>query len=322
MSAQKLLKPQELPKRPYGPKEPLEAKGSSWSEQYPFEQNYFEMQHEGKPLYMNVVDEGPKNAPVILFLHGNPTWSFIWRHAINALKKTHRCIAIDHIGCGFSDRPQSYDYTLSQHAQNVHALLEYLEVKTFFLVMHDWGGMIGMKVATDKPERVVGFSAMNTGAFMGPLPPSIASIKVPWFGKTAVLQFNAFVRVALKRCIHKKERLTEAIKEAYTQPYNNPHDRLATLRFVEDVPQSDAHPTASVVKSVDQKLHLFKEKPALLIWGEEDFCFSPVFRKGWQERFPKAITHTFDDASHYIFEEYPDEVATLLQEFIRENHPS
>ena len=306
--------------RPFAAERPLDAKNASWGEQYPFEQNLFELTHEGKPLFLNYVDEGEKDAPVVVFVHGNPTWSFIWRHAIKALSKTHRCIAVDHIGCGFSDRPQRYDYTLTQHASNLTALLMHLGVEKYFMVMHDWGGMIGMKVATDNPSALVGFSAMNTAAFMGKLPPSIATIKVPWFGKTAVLKFNAFVKTALVRCIHKKERLTQALKDAYTQPYSTPHDRLATLRFVEDVPQKKSHPTHAVVESVDEKLHHFKKHPCLLIWGEEDFCFNPEFRKGWQKRFPDAETHTFDDASHYIFEEYPDEVAGLLQSFIVKNH--
>lgn len=302
--------------RPFGPKAPVDIRRAPWASEYPFESHYLDVSEGGKgPLWLHYVDEGPRDAPVLVFLHGNPTWSFIWRKMIVALRDRFRCIAMDHMGMGLSDRPQDWDYTLPRHADNVEKLLDHLGVERFSIIAHDWGGMIGMTVATRRQDAYESGAVMNTAAFLGELPKRIALVKIPVFGPTAVLRFNAFARAAVSMCMVHEERMDATLKHAYLAPYGNPHDRIATLRFVEDVPQRPAHRTWAVVNDVDAKLRALKDRPLLVLWGEQDWCFDMKFYEGWKKRFPLARGEVFSDASHYVFEDAPDRVTGALERF-------
>lgn len=304
--------------RPQGPERPVDPSTAPWAAEYPFAPNWLDVTANGSPLWMHYLDEGPKDsdAPALLFLHGNPTWSFIWRKPISALSDRFRCIAPDHMGMGLSDRPYPWTYTLSAHADNVERLLDHLGVKRFVVVAHDWGGMIGMTVATRRPEAFAGGVVMNTAAFLGKLPPSIQTVRIPVFGKAAVLGLNAFARAAVLRCVAHKDKMTPALKDAYLAPYGTPRDRIATLKFVEDVPQKASHPTWDVVVDTDKKLKEIKDRPMLVLWGEKDWCFTPLFREAWLRRFPDAAVEVYEDASHYVFEDAGDRVVSAMDRFL------
>ncbi|MCP4499064.1 MAG: alpha/beta fold hydrolase [Deltaproteobacteria bacterium] len=305
--------------RPHGPKQAVNPAASSWAEEYPFGSNWINQGTEQDPLWQHYLDEGDKNAPVLLMLHGNPTWSFMYRNLVKELSGRFRCIVPDHMGCGLSDRPQDWDYTLQNHASNVEALLDELNIKNYTLMCHDWGGMIGTAATVNRPDALDGMVVLNTGAFLGKLPKRIKTVRIPVFGRTAVLGFNAFVKAALIGCTHHKEKLTAAIKDGYLAPYSNAHDRIATLRFVEDVPQKAGHSTWDLVDEVDKKLHTLKEKPMLICWGERDWCFTPEFRKGWEERFPDAEVHAMDDAAHFVFEDAHERITEWMNAFFDKN---
>jgi cis-3-alkyl-4-acyloxetan-2-one decarboxylase len=301
--------------RPFGPEAPVDVQRAPWAAEYPFESRWLDVSDGGQgPLWLHYLDEGPRDAPVLVFVHGNPTWSFIWRKAIIALRDRFRCIAIDHMGCGLSDRPQTgFDYTLPRHADNVERVADYLGIECFSLVMHDWGGMIGMTVATRRPAAYEGAVVMNTAAFHGQLPRRIALIRIPVLGPAAVLRFNAFAKAATKMCMVHQERMTGDLEHAYLAPYSTPHDRIATLRFVEDVPQSPGHRTWAVVADVDEKLTALADRPLTVLWGKEDWCFTLRFFEGWRQRFPEADAEIVDDASHYVFEDAPERLIAALE---------
>ena len=128
---------------------------------YPFESNFLELE-DG--LKMHYIDEG--EGEVLLMLHGNPTWSFYYRNLIQSFQKKYRCIAPDHIGCGLSDKPQDYNYTLSTHIDNLEQLVNSLGLKDITLVMHDWGGSIGMGLAVRQPKLIKRLIIFNTAAFL------------------------------------------------------------------------------------------------------------------------------------------------------------
>lgn len=135
--------------------------------EYPFESRIFDV--DG--AWMHYVDEGPtdgseRNDEAILFVHGNPTWSFAFRHLISGLSRHQRCIAVDHVGCGLSAKPQNYEYRLAQHAENLTALVKSLGLRRVSLVLHDWGGAIGMGFARRMPDVVRSIAVLNTGAFL------------------------------------------------------------------------------------------------------------------------------------------------------------
>lgn len=282
-------------------------------EGYPFASSFLETP-AGRLHYL---DEGPKDGPVLLMLHGNPTWSYYWRNLVLELRATHRCIVPDHLGCGLSDKPQEHAYTLASHVDNVIRLVEHLELRGITLVVHDWGGAIGMGFAVRHPERVARLVVFNTAAFPSErMPKLIALARVPGFGALAIRGFNAFARVALLTCVAHRERLTPGVRAGYLAPYDGWANRVATLRFVQDIPMSAAHPTYAVLADIDRRLASLRDLPMIVLWGGKDFVFDDHFLAEWQRRFPAAEVHRFEDAGHYVVEDAHDRIVALLRPFL------
>ena len=192
---------------------------------------------------MHYLDEGPRDAPVIVAVHGNPTWSFYWRALIHGLADRYRLVVMDHIGCGFSDKPQSWPYRLAGHMGNLQFLVEHLGLDEITWAVHDWGGAIGLGVAGRMPERTKRLIITNTGAFRSlEIPPSIASCRIPGFGTLAVRGFNAFALAATVRTTVRP--LDRAVKRGLVAPYDSWSNRVATHRFVEDIPLRPSHPSS------------------------------------------------------------------------------
>jgi len=284
---------------------------AGFESEYPFESHFHELEG-GRYHYL---DEG--SGDVLLFVHGNPTWSFAWRNLVKDLSADHRCIAVDHIGCGFSDKPQQYAYTLDQHAKNLQSLVEALDLRSVTLVAHDWGGAIGMGTATRIPDRFARFVLMNTAAFRSQqMPKRIALARIPGFGALAVRGFNAFARAAVSMAVENKKQMTPAVRAGYLAPYGNWADRIATLRFVEDVPLSEKHPTYQTLKEIEQGLVQLRERPWLFPWGMKDWCFTPAFLEEFKNFFPDAETFPLPEAGHYLFEDAPELLIGRIREFL------
>src|SRR2546426_1096782 len=208
-------------------------------------------------------------------LHGNPTWSFYYRALIAAFSLTHRVVAPDHMGCGLSDKPQAYSYTLAQHINNLEALLDTLKLDRFPLFLHDRGGPIGMGSALRHPERVKRFVVFNPAAFPASrIPFRINVCKLPGFGALAVRGLNAFAGLAPTMACAKRERMTPAVKAGYLAPYDSYANRVAILRFVQDIPMRPSHPTYRLVEEIGRGLALFKDHPMMSIWGALNWCFN------------------------------------------------
>src|SRR5262245_40289460 len=216
------------------------------------------------------VDEGPRGAAPLLFVHGNPTWSFAWRNLIRALSPEFRCVAVDHIGCGRSDKPQLYEYTLDQHIRNLCRFVETLDLRNITLVAHDWGGCIGMGAAGRLPERFSRFVLMNTAAFRSArMPFRIAVCRWPVLGALGVRGFNLFGRAALTMAVNKRS-LAPAVKRGLLAPYDSWAHRIAIHRFVLDIPMSAEHPSYGTLVEVEESLARQSGKPMLLAWGMRD----------------------------------------------------
>ncbi len=267
---------------------------------------------------MAYIDEGPRDAPVMLCVHGNPTWSFYWRHLVEKFSANWRVVVPDHIGCGRSDKPQGWPYHLQGHIGNLQNLVRTLDLQNILLVVHDWGGAIGMGVAGRERARFQGFVVTNTAAFRSQqIPFSIATCKLPIYGPIAVRGFNGFARVATVRAPARP--LSEVAKAGLLWPYGNWKDRIATLRFVEDIPMHAGHPSWAELSKVEAGLSGLTDKPMLLLWGEQDFCFTPAFREEWQRRFPKASTQAWTDVGHYVMEDAPDRVVEAMRFWMRDH---
>lgn len=268
------------------------------------------------------LDEG--QGPPVLMLHGNPTWSFYYRSLVRGLSPARRCIVPDHMGCGLSDRPgtRAYGFRLEDRVNDLQRLTEHLALdEKVSLIVHDWGGMIGLAWALRNLEKVRRIVILNTSGFFPPaakgLPLRLWLVRhLRLFAIPAVLCGNVFARAALHMAPRK--RLTPEVKAALVAPYNTRHNRLATLKFVQDIPVAPGDPSYAVVKAVDENLHRLREIPMMICWGKHDFVFDLDYYREWQRRFPNAATHLLDDAGHYILEDKPDKVLSLVSEFFEQ----
>ena len=287
-------------------------------ELYPFEPHWLTLPSGHR---MHYVDEGPSDAPVVLMLHGNPTWSFYWRRLISALSPTHRVIAPDHIGCGKSDKPgdEAYAYRLEQRVQDIESLVGQLGLHDITLAVHDWGGMIGMGWAHRHPGLVARLVVLNTAAFPMPstkrLPASLWLARDTKAGALLVRGFNAFARGATRLAVT-RVRLPKAVRDGLCAPYDSWDHRRAVLRFVQDIPLKESDPSFSIVREVGEHLHQFNDRPVLICWGDRDFVFDDHFLKVWKSALPDAEVHQFPDCGHYVLEDAPAEIEQLVRRFL------
>lgn len=290
---------------------PTTARRTGFEDEYPFASHYLDL--DG--VRYHYVDEG--EGETLLFVHGNPTWSFAWRNLITDLSRDYRVLAVDHIGCGFSDKPQQYDYRLGQHIENLGRFVTQLDLQRVTLLAHDWGGAIGMGVAGRMPQRFSRIVLFNTAAFRSTrIPLRIAVCRIPVLGPLAIRGMNLFARAALRMAVSHQEKMTPAVRRGYLAPFGNWHDRIAQLRFVQDIPLKPSHPSYQTLCDVEAGLDKLQDHPLLLMWGEQDWCFSPEFRREFEQRFPEAESVTFDDAGHYVFEDAGERILPRLREFL------
>jgi len=281
---------------------------------YPFESHWLDL--EG--VRYHYLDEGPADAPPILMLHGNPTWSFYYRTLIPELSQRYRVVVPDHVGCGLSDKPRYYPYTLAQHIENLERLIARLSLRDLTLAVHDWGGPIGMGYATRYPDNVARLVVFNTAAFCQPaLPLRIKICRIPLFGEVVIQGMNAFARLALIWATRRPERFTPAVRAGYLAPYNTWQNRIALHRFVQDIPLERRHRSRKLLEEIEAGLPLLRDRPMLILWGEDDFCFTPRdFLSEWQKRFPNAEVHLLRGAGHYVVEDAYERILPLMVDFL------
>ena len=276
-------------------------------------------------LKYHYVDEG-SGEPVVM-VHGNPTWSFYFRDLIKSLCGQYRTIAPDHIGCGLSDKPDSktYGYKLKNRVDDLEVLIENLKIKEkITLVLHDWGGFIGMAYALRHPERICRFVLMNTAAFLPPpgkpIPIILKLIRgLKPFAVLAVQGFNLFALGALFKNSYKG--LSKDVKAGLIAPYNCWKNRIATLKFVQDIHLTENNPSYRVIKQLDNNLKLFLNIPMLICWGEHDFVFDSDYLDEWIRRFPDAEVHRFAEAGHYVLEDASEKIIPIVDRFLRRHPP-
>ena len=286
---------------------------------YPFEGKRLDVGGVG----YHYLDQG--SGDPVLMIHGNPTWSFYYRNLINTLSDRYRTIAPDHIGCGFSDKPadSQYDYTLSRRVADLDTLISHLNLKNnITLVLHDWGGMIGMAWASQNPERIKRIVLLNTAAFhlptSKPFPWALWVCRNTWIGTGLVRGANAFASIAARVGV-KRKPMPKDVKAGYLSPYDSWDNRIATLRFVQDIPLKPGDRGFDLISAVAESLPRFADLPILICWGMQDFVFDQYFLAEWERIWPKAQVHRFEDCGHYILEDASEEVLSLINTFLSEN---
>ena len=285
---------------------------------YPFESHYASL----SGLRCHYLDEG--RGETLVLIHGNPTWSFYFRNLITALRDSYRLIAPDHIGCGLSEKPgqDRYSYRLQSRIDDLEDLLGQLEIKTdITLVVHDWGGPIGLGYAGRHLQSIKRLIIFNTGAFLPKgkqLPWQLRAVRDTKLAAILVRAFNAFSLAAT--VIGSSNGLAPDVKRAYRAPYNSWRNRIATLRFVQDIPLKPQDPSFAHLDLLDNTLKQLGHVPALICWGERDFVFDRHFLNRWRTYLPQAEVHAFADAGHLVMEDAAAEIIPIVRRFL-EKHP-
>lgn len=289
---------------------------------YPFTPQHLDVR---PGIAMSFLDEGPRDGEVVLMLHGNPSWSFYWRHLVLGLRERYRCIVPDHIGMGLSDKPgdAQYRYTLQSRVEDIERLLEHLGIDgPITLAVHDWGGMIGFGWALKRRDLVKRLIITNTAAF--PLP---AAKPLPWqiqlgrdynIGALLIRGFNAFAAGTIDQCVSNK--VSPAVRAAYVAPYDSWKHRISTLRFVQDIPLSPKDKAWALVEETGRTLGQYADRPAFIGWGLQDFVFDRHFLKGFTDALPKAEVMAFADAHHYVLEDKHAVLVPAIRRFL-DAHP-
>ncbi|MCI0331729.1 MAG: alpha/beta fold hydrolase [Planctomycetes bacterium] len=319
---------------------------ADWRRIYPFASHWAELPG-GR---MHYLDEGPGGAgnpgrgeplgvdlaepSTLLFVHGNPTWSFHWRALVESLQPRYRCIAPDHLGCGLSDKPQQ-DFSLNDHIENLCTLVDKLALERVTLVAQDWGGAIGLGAMLRMPERLERIVLFNTGAFPPRyIPWRIRACRVPVIGRLAVQGANLFSLAALRMTLARRTRLDPAIAAGYLAPYDSWANRRAVYGFAKDIPSprgrvsprlesasaaADAATadTRETLAEIERKLPTFADRPICLIWGMRDWCFRPDCLERFVEFWPRAEMHRLPDVGHWVVEDTPEESLAIVEAFLK-----
>lgn len=289
-------------------------RSSSWRNLYPFESNFLQL----GPNRLHYIDTG-QGSP-LLFVHGNPTWSFYYRELVKHFSTSHRTIALDNIGCGLSDKPAAYEYCLDQHISNLTQLIDKLDLQQATLVAHDWGGAIGLGALLKRADRFKNIVLFNTGAFPPPyIPFRIRVCRWPVIGPIAVRGFNGFARAAITMATAQATGLPSEIAAGMLAPYDNWSNRIAIQRFVDDIPLAKTHPTWKTLDAIESGLPPLKDSMRIkLIWGMKDWCFRPECLERFLSHWPDAKVTRFEDAGHYVVEDNTADIIESMTEFLQD----
>lgn len=279
---------------------------------YPFQSHVMPTPHGA----MHYVDEGL--GEVVLFVHGNPSWSFEHRQLIKHLSANYRCVAPDHIGFGLSDKPYDVSYLPQFHADNLAAFIAALDLKDITLVVHDWGGPIGMSYALEHVGNIKRIIAYNSWfwSVKGVRPLKIFSGIVGGpLGRFLCRQFNIFPRVLIPASVGDKTKLSAAVLNHFIQPFPTPRSRKGTWVF----PRAIIGQSGWLESLWAKRLRL-KDKPLLLLWGMKDTGFGPEVFEQWKGAFPTNTAVSFSEIGHMAPEELGDRAIAPVDAFLRA-HP-
>jgi haloalkane dehalogenase len=285
----------------------MEPAGTEWVDPslYPFTHHWIEI--DGNLVHY--VDEGA--GPALLLLHGNPTWSFVYRDLIRGLRDSYRCIALDYPGFGLSQPHREYRATPEDHAAVVEHLVQALGLRDITLMVHDWGGPIGLGVAGRHPELFRAFIIGDTfawpvdGEAILQLFSRIMGGPLGWF---LIRYFNAFVNLLIPLGVRRR-KLPRIVLDHYRRPFQGSRDaRLPTWIL----PRAIRHSRPYLIQ-VAALLPRLKDKPALIVWGERDPAFRTRERRCFEAIFPMHRTVILQGAGHYIQEDAAEEIITAIR---------
>lgn len=265
---------------------------------------------------MHYLDEGA--GPVVVMVHGNPTWCFFYRNLVKALRASFRVIVPDHLGCGLSERTPGQFFRARDRVNHLEELLDQLGVKEFSLVMHDWGGSIGTALAQRRRRDVQKLVYFNTTlGEIEELPRIIRLAASPFVGEILTKYTKTFLR--LTTSIGAYRPVPDEVKRGYYAPFETSYSRQAIWDFVSDIPFFSAHPSFGQKLNLEQGLAELAQKPVKIMWGLKDPCFHPGFLRKMKGYFPRADIEELPEASHLVLEDEPEHIAASVRSFLQQS---
>jgi haloalkane dehalogenase len=262
---------------------------------------------------LHYVDEG--RGDTLLFAHGTPTWSFEFRHLIAALSRRYRCVAPDHLGFGLSDRPVDAVYTPEAHADRFQAFATHLGLDRVTLIVHDYGGPIGLPLALADRSRVTRVVLLNTWMWPFDNDPDMArkgKLASGVLGRVLYKYGNASLRLLMPSAYGDRSALTPAIHRQYLQPFR---DRAARVRVLHALARAILA-SGPFYGRLYAQIERLRDNPALIVWGMKDIAFPPSQLTRWEEHLPEAEVVRLPLAGHWPHEEAPDEVLRAIDAFL------
>ena len=278
---------------------------------FPFESRFF---HAPGGHRMHYIDEGT-GAPVV-FVHGNPSWSFEFRRLVVGLRGEFRCVAPDHVGFGLSSRSDRRDdHHPRAHAERFEALLDHLDLRDATLFLTDWGGPIGLDVARRRPERVARLVIANTWCWPVSRDPHFVMFSLLMrspLGQLLIRRSNGFVNRVMPRAVGDRASLTAEALSHYRRAQPDPAARAASAALPGHIVGASGW-----LDSIWRERAAFSEKPALILWGLRDIAFRRTELERWAAALRRADVHEFDDCGHFLAEEAPERILPVMREFLR-----
>ena len=257
----------------------------------------------------------------LVMVHGNPTWSFLYRHLFDQMRTSFQVIAYDHLGCGYSSRPDAvvYPYTLQSRIADLLTLVDSLLPKEqLTLIMHDWGVAIALGYASRYPSRIKRLIVLNGAAFRLPtgkaFPWQLRAFRNRYLGRFFCQRTSLFLQAVLTTC--SSYGLTAEVAEAYRCPYQTASERLAIWKFVTDIPLTPDDVSYPTLQKIEENLNRLVDVPMMFCWGAKDFIFDDDFLACWQKLFPKACYRVYQQAGHLVPEDVPNELVEDFSEFL------
>jgi pimeloyl-ACP methyl ester carboxylesterase len=287
------------------------VRASDWVDRnaYPFTSHHLRLP-AGR---MHYLDEGPRDGPVLLLVHGTPVWSFVWRHLVRDLAVDHRVIAPDHLGFGLSDRPREWGFTPADHAAALADFVRELGLKEYVPVVHDFGGPIGLSGVLQDPARVRGVVLLNTWMWSleGTSAARMSRLLSGQLGRFLYRRLNASPRFLIPAAFGDRRKLDRTVHRQYIEAFPTPESRNATWVLARELLAS-----SEWYEELWSRRAALASLPALLLWGMKDPAFGPDALERWRDALPEARCVELEAAGHFVQEEAPEVAAAEIRGFM------
>jgi pimeloyl-ACP methyl ester carboxylesterase len=279
------------------------------TKEYPFQSNYFEI--NGQKLHY--IDEG--KGDTLLFVHGTPSWSFDFRNSIRALKNQYRCVAIDHIGFGLSDKPEVYNYATKNHSETLEKFVLEKKLENITLIVHDFGGPIGLNFAMQYHDKIKKIVILNSWLWSSQTDPDF--IKLRKILKSPLLPIlYRYLNFSPKFILPKSfgdHKLSRHLLKQYTKPFANKTQRNGALAFAKSLLNDQ-----DWFEELWNKRKTISDKPTLFIWGMKDPVIKPHYLEKFESGFTTSKTIKLETCGHFPQEEQAEKMTLALKNFLTE----